>query len=37
MWSTDYMSDAEYASIKEDCGEVARLLISIVKTSRTHN
>ena len=31
---TDYISAAEYESIRKDCGEVARLLTSIVKTSR---
>ena len=31
---TDYLSEEEYASIQNDCGEVARLLISIVKTSK---
>ena len=31
---TDYLSDEEYESIQRDCGEVARLLTSIVKTSR---
>ena len=34
LWSTDYLSGAEYASIQEDCGEICRLLTSIVKTSR---
>ena len=37
LQATDYLSEAEYASIQEDCGEVARLLTSIVKTSRKHN
>ena len=31
---TDYLSETEYASIREDCGEVCRLLTSIVKSSR---
>ena len=30
---TDYLSQAEYNSIAKDCGELNRLLISIVKTS----
>ena len=31
---TDYISADEYESIRKDCGEVSRLLTSIVKTSR---
>ena len=31
---TDYLSEDEYERVQRDCGEVARLLISIVKTSR---
>ena len=34
LWATEYLNDTEYASMKEDCGEIARLLTSIVKTSR---
>ena len=31
---TDYLNEEEYQSIQKDCGEVAKLLTSIVKTSR---
>ena len=31
---TEYLSKEEYESIQKDCGEVAKLLITIVKTSR---
>ena len=31
---TDYLTQAEYENIQKDCGEIARLLISIVKSSR---
>jgi len=36
LWETDYLSAEEYASIRRDCSEVAKLLTSIVKTSRGH-
>ena len=31
---TDYLTQSEYESIQKDCGEIARLLVSIVKSSR---
>ena len=31
---TDYLSKSEYENIQKDCGEIARLLTSIVKSSR---
>ena len=31
---TDYLEACEYKSLRRDCGEVARLLTAIVKTSR---
>lgn len=34
---TDYISDKEYTSIVEDCRELLRLLISIVKTMKFDN
>ena len=34
LHETEYLSDEEYESIRRDCGEVAKLLTSIVKTSR---
>ena len=34
---TEYLSEAEYESIRKDCGEVAKMLISIVKTSRNRS
>ena len=34
---TEYLSEGEYESIRKDCGEVAKMLISIVKTSRNRS
>ena len=34
FYETDYLSESEFSSIREDCGEVARILISIIKTSK---
>ena len=34
LYRTEYLSKEEYESIQADCGEVARLLTAIVKTSR---
>ena len=31
---TEYLTREQYASIQQDCGELARLLTAIVKTSR---
>jgi four helix bundle protein len=33
LHETDYLSDTEFSSIMRDCGEMNRLLISIIKTS----
>jgi len=35
LHETDYLNGGEYESIRRDCGEVAKLLTSIVKTSRS--
>ena len=32
---TGYLSKFQYQSIQEDCGEIARLLIAIIKSSKT--
>lgn len=37
LHETDYLTPAEYQSIAADCGELNRLLISIVKTSNAQN
>lgn len=37
LHETDYLSKAEFDSIAENCGELNRLLISIVKTSNTNS
>ena len=31
---TEYLTPSEYENIQKDCGELARMLTSIVKTSR---
>ena len=36
LHETDYLTPSEFDSISEDCGELNRLLISIVKTSNQH-
>ncbi len=33
LYETEYLSKVEFDSIKEDCSEINKLLISIVKTS----
>ena len=33
LFATQYLSESEYASIKEDCGEINRILIAISKGS----
>ena len=35
LHETDYLTASEFSSIAEDCGELNRLLISIVKTSNS--
>ena len=34
LYCTDYLDDEGYSSIISDCNEIARLLVSIVKTSK---
>ena len=33
---TEYLTQSEYENIQKDCGEIARLLTSIVKSSRNN-
>ena len=35
LYETDYLSQAEYESIAGDCGDLIRLLTSIVKTTKS--
>ena len=35
LHETHYLSDAEYQSIAPDCAELNKILISIVKTSKS--
>ena len=35
--ATDYLSEAEFSSIMEDCREIEKLLTAILKTSRNSN
>jgi four helix bundle protein len=35
LYQTDFLSQKEYHAIKKDCDELIRLLVSIVKTSKT--
>ena len=37
LFETDYLNESEYASIRQDCSEVAKLLTAIVKTSKEKN
>ena len=34
LYETEYLSKEEYDSIRADCGEIAKMLTAIVKTSR---
>lgn len=34
LFATDYLSEKEYRSISEDCVELEKMLVSIVKTSK---
>ena len=34
LYRTEYLTEVEYESIRQDCDEVTRLLVAIVKTSR---
>ena len=36
LFETDYLKEEEYVSIQGDCKELARMLTSIVKTSRAN-
>ena len=35
LFETGYLDETQYASIAKDCQEIAKMLISIVKTSRS--
>ncbi|WP_293297418.1 four helix bundle protein [Pedobacter sp. UBA4863] len=35
MKDTEYLNEAEFQSIKKDCSEILKLLISIVKSTKT--
>ena len=38
LFETDYLSEAEYVSIKADCEEIRKMVISIIiTTKKTHN
>ena len=37
LYRTDYLTEKEYDSIRRDCSEIARLLTSIVKTSKQNS
>ena len=34
LYETEYLTEEQYESIRADCGELARMLISTVKSSR---
>ena len=34
LYRTEYMSKRQYESIQKDCGEIAKLLIAILKSSK---
>lgn len=36
LFQTNFLSDKEYQAIKPDCEEIIRLLVSIIKTSKTN-
>ena len=36
LYKTDYLTKEEYKSISDDCGETAKLLTAIVKSSRNN-
>ena len=36
LYETGYLSQAEFQSIHDDCSEIIRLLVSIVKTSQNN-
>ena len=35
LYRTEYMSEKEYKSMQEDCSEIAKILTSVVKTSKS--
>jgi four helix bundle protein len=37
MHETEYISDKEFQSIAEDCTEINKLLVSIIKTSKSNS
>lgn len=37
LYKTEYLSEKEYMDISHDCSEIARLLTSIVKTTKRNN
>lgn len=37
LYETDYLSEAEYTSIIEDCNEIQKILSSITKTTRENS
>ena len=37
LHETDYITDTEFKSIYKDCNELAKMLTSIVKTSRMNS
>ena len=37
LYRTDYLSDAEYASIKKDVDSIVSLLMAITKSSKVEN
>ena len=34
LYKTEYLTKSEYMSIHEDCGEITKILISIIKSSK---
>ena len=37
LYKTEYLSQKEYMDISRDCSEIAKLLTSIVKTTKRNN
>lgn len=37
LYKTEYLSEKEYMDISRDCSEIAKLLTSIVKTTKRNN
>lgn len=36
LFQTDFLTEKEYTAIKHDCEELIKLLVSIIKTSKTN-